>query len=310
MLRRNTRLRKEYLYKKALEDREAATFEKKRKLEEALEEGKAIPTELTKRGEDRKLRKKLDLTDDRTKEQRKAVDDEYAFVGTKDPRLLITTSRDPGTRLQQFAKELRHLFPGAQRVNRGSYVIADIMDLARRHEVTDVILVHEHRGVPDGIIVCHLPFGPTAYFGLSNIVLRHDLAEKPPQVSQAHPHLVFHGFSAKTGLRVMKILQSLFPPPKVLGERCCTFANCHDIVHFRHHTFKRPAGPGGDGHASKAKAVELTECGPRFAMRLFRIELGTIEMKDVKVEWVLRPYFNRQREALAEEELKDADELA
>ena len=33
-------------------------------------------------------------------------------------------------------------------------------------------MVHEHRGVPDGLIVCHLPFGPTAYFGLSNVVCR------------------------------------------------------------------------------------------------------------------------------------------
>jgi rRNA maturation protein Rpf1 len=31
-------------------------------------------------------------------------------------------------------------------------------------------MVHEHRGEPDGLIVCHLPFGPTAYFGLLNVV--------------------------------------------------------------------------------------------------------------------------------------------
>ena len=41
----------------------------------------------------------------------------------------------------------------------------DLMQLARSHEMTDVVIVHEHRGEPDGMVVCHLPFGPTAYFG-------------------------------------------------------------------------------------------------------------------------------------------------
>eukprot|EP00930_Biecheleria_cincta_P027146 TRINITY_DN19070_c0_g1_i2.p1 TRINITY_DN19070_c0_g1~~TRINITY_DN19070_c0_g1_i2.p1 ORF type:complete len:328 (+),score=64.83 TRINITY_DN19070_c0_g1_i2:87-1070(+) len=297
MLRRNARLRKEYLYKKALEDREATTFEKKRKLEKALADNKAIPTEL--RGEDKKLRKVLDLADDRTKEQKKAMDDEYAYLGVKDPKVLVTTSRDPSSRLNQFLKELRMLFPGAQRMNRGAYIVKDLMSLARNHEMTDVILIHEHRGEPDGMVVCHLPFGPTAYFGLSNVVLRHDLAEKPPTMSEANPHLVFHGFTAKMGLRVKTILQALFPPAKQAGDRVMTFANRHDTIAFRHHSFVRPKGPAGDGHKSKANEVTLTENGPRFTMRLFRVELGAIDMKDVEVEWVLRPFFNRQREAMA-----------
>lgn len=49
-------------------------------------------------------------------------------------------------------------------------MIAEIIETCRAHEFTDVILVHEHRGVPDGLIISHLPFGPTAYFGLLNVV--------------------------------------------------------------------------------------------------------------------------------------------
>ena len=29
------------------------------------------------------------------------------------------------------------------------------------------------------MIISHLPHGPTAYFGLSNVALRHDLPETP-----------------------------------------------------------------------------------------------------------------------------------
>jgi len=305
MLRRNARLRKEYLFKKAIEDKEASTFDKKRKLQEALDNNKAIPTEL--RGEDRKLRKTLDLADDRTKKQKSHVDDEYAYMGVKDPQVLVTTSRDPSTRLTQFLKELRLIFPGSQRMNRGAYVVKDLMELARTHEMTDVVIVHEHRGEPDGLVICHLPYGPTAYFGLSNVVTRHDLPEKPPKLSEANPHLVFHGFTAKTGRRVKTILQALFPPSKALNDRVMSFVNHRDVIHFRHHNFARPKGPGGEDHRSKASDVKLEECGPRFSMRLFRIELGAIDMKDVEVEWVLRPYFNRQRQALAAEEEDDED---
>jgi U3 small nucleolar ribonucleoprotein protein IMP4 len=32
------------------------------------------------------------------------IDDEYANAGIEDPKILITTSRDPSSRLTQFAK--------------------------------------------------------------------------------------------------------------------------------------------------------------------------------------------------------------
>jgi len=35
------------------------------------------------------------------------------------PQILITTSRDPSTRLVQFAKELKLVFPNSKRMNRG-----------------------------------------------------------------------------------------------------------------------------------------------------------------------------------------------
>lgn len=49
-------------------------------------------------------------------------------------------------------------------------MLSEIIETCRRHEYTDVVLVYEHRGVPNRLVVCHLPFGPTAYFGLYNVV--------------------------------------------------------------------------------------------------------------------------------------------
>ena len=43
------------------------------------------------------------------------IDDEYARAGMADPKILITTSRDPSSRLGQFAK-VRRLTPDARRL--------------------------------------------------------------------------------------------------------------------------------------------------------------------------------------------------
>jgi U3 small nucleolar ribonucleoprotein protein IMP4 len=46
MIRRNARLRREYLYRKNLEGKERATYERKKKIKECLANGTPIPTEL------------------------------------------------------------------------------------------------------------------------------------------------------------------------------------------------------------------------------------------------------------------------
>ncbi len=53
---------------------------------------------------------------------RSHVDDEYAHAEERDPKILVTTSRDPSTRLVQFAKEIKLVLPNAQRINRGGQV--------------------------------------------------------------------------------------------------------------------------------------------------------------------------------------------
>ena len=80
-------------------------------------EGKPLPTEL--RREEAKLRHDVELEDDNTAVPRTHIDDEYAHADERDPTILITTSRDPSTRLVAFAKELKLVFPNAQRINRG-----------------------------------------------------------------------------------------------------------------------------------------------------------------------------------------------
>ncbi|CAB4320381.1 unnamed protein product [Prunus armeniaca] len=283
MKRKNTRLMKEYLYRKSLEGKERLLYENKRKIREALQEGKPIPTEL--RNEEAELRREIDLEDENTAVPRTHIDDEYAKAAERDPKILITTSRNPSSPLVQFAKELKLVFPNAQQMNRGGQVISEIIETCRAHDFTDVVLVHENRGIPDGLFITHLPFGPTAFFELRNVVTRHDIKDKKAMgtMPQVYPHVILDNFTTKLGERTANILKHLFPVPKPETKRIITFANQSDYISFRHHTYEKHGGP---------KSIVLEEIGPRFEMRLFKIKLGTLDQTEAQDEWVFKPYMN------------------
>mmetsp|Transcript_816 Transcript_816/g.1308 ORF Transcript_816/g.1308 Transcript_816/m.1308 type:complete len:295 (-) Transcript_816:1461-2345(-) len=284
-LRRHVRLRKEYLYRKSLGGKEREDYEKKRAIKEALAEGKPIPTELRK---EEKLRKELEADDEFTLKPKTHIDDEYANAGVRDPKVCVTTSGDPSSRLKQFAKEVRLIFPNAQRVNRGGHKLSELVETCRSHDFTDMIILHEHRGEPDGMTVCHLPYGPTATFTLSNCVMRHDI-EDCGTMSEAYPHLIFNSFNSQLGDRAVNILKHLFPVPKPSTERVITFSNDKDFISFRHHTFNKV---GGEKNATKKEHIELSEVGPRFEMQLYEIKLGTPDDKNAEVEWIRHTYTN------------------
>lgn len=300
MIRRNARLRKEYLYRKGLEGKERTAYEHKRKVRQALEEGKPLPTEL--RREEAKLRHDVELEDDNTAVPRTHIDDEYAHAGERDPKILITTSRDPSTRLVAFAKEMKLVFPNAQRINRGGMVVSELVESARNNDYTDVVMIHEHRGEPDGLVVCHLPYGPSAYFGIFNPVLRHDIGNKNKvgTVSEAYPHLVLNNFSTKLGERVQNILKYLFPTAKDDSKRVMTFANKNDFISFRHHVYEQPKG---------VKSITLTECGPRFELKLYQIKLGTIDQPHAENEWVVRAYTRSAKKSKLADATADDDQM-
>jgi U3 small nucleolar ribonucleoprotein protein IMP4 len=56
------------------------------------------------------------------------IDDEYKNAGMFDPKIAVTTSRDPSSRLKQFAQEIRLIFPNAIRLNRGAHTIENVRE--------------------------------------------------------------------------------------------------------------------------------------------------------------------------------------
>ncbi len=126
------------------------------------------------------------------------------------------------------------------------------------------------------MIVSHFPHGPTFFFTLSNVSLRHDIASYGEStVSEQYPHLIFENFSSRLGYRVKDALKHLFPVPKDDAKRVMTFVNESDFISFRsvmldlsgqsrtnvvhssHHVFVK----------TSHKEVQLAEVGPRFEMK-------------------------------------------
>ncbi|CAK61324.1 unnamed protein product (macronuclear) [Paramecium tetraurelia] len=279
MLRKNVRLRKEYLMRIEDEKRAKQKYDNKMRLLNAEIERKNVPTDLYR--DEENLRKEMNAQDDNTIVPRTHLDDEYAMSFYREPQIVLTTSRSPSQRLVTLMKEMGLIFPNCTRVNRGAQVVKDLVIHCQQKNYSDLIIVHEHRGEPDGLIISHMPLGPTIYFGVKNAVLRHDLDVKADPLSEQYPHLIFDNFSTKLGERVTTILKHLFPVPKIDSKRVLTFHNENGVIQFRHHTYQK-----------SFNQVDLNEQGPRFELKPYKITLGTIGQKEAIVEWQLRTFIN------------------
>ncbi|THD22689.1 U3 small nucleolar ribonucleoprotein IMP4 [Fasciola gigantica] len=284
MLKRQARIRREFIYRRSIEARDSESERKKQLLRVSLKEGKRLPKELKE--DALALNEELDWSDEGGEGVANAEDDEYYWAGTEDPRVVITTSRSPSSRLKEFTKELRFLIPNATKINRGNYQNKDLIDACLSKQITDLVIVNETRGVPDTLTVSHLPFGPTAVFTLYNVKARHELEEvgrgTGAKMPQAYPHHIVHGLNTKLGQRVRSILVNLFPVPKDDTRRVITWFEDDDVICFRHHTFKYVE-----------KELQIKEHGPSFDMRLYKIWRGPMhEEAAADVEWVYKPYMS------------------
>ena len=64
---------------------------------------KSIPTEMRDEARELEHEMEMELNPDAA-DGTQDVDDEFGNVGSREPKVCITTSRDPSSRLKQFAK--------------------------------------------------------------------------------------------------------------------------------------------------------------------------------------------------------------
>lgn len=83
------------------------------------------------------------------------------------------------------------------------------------------------------------------------------------------PELILNNFDSKVGVRVGRLLASLFPQnPEFKGRRIVTFHNQRDFIFFRHHRYIFTEGYQG---------VNIQEIGPRFTLQVKKMYSGEDE---------------------------------
>ncbi|NXN12516.1 IMP4 protein, partial [Indicator maculatus] len=275
-LRRQARQRREYLHCRAQEEQLRRQEEKKQKLRQALDENRLLPTEL--RREALVLQKELEL-DTPGLDGTVSQDDEYRWAGLDPPKVMVTTSREPSSRLRVFAKELCLLLPGARRMNRGRAELGALVGACQAAGVSDLLVVHETRGRP-GEPLCPLCPHVPVFLSMSMAPVSPPVPHVPCDLSCSHLRGQRRLSCCLCPAQIGTILKHLFPVPRSDSHRVVTFANQDDVILVRNHVYKR-----------QGRTVELEEVGPRFQLRPYLIHLGTLEQGDAAdVEWRWHPY--------------------
>ncbi|KAH8282794.1 hypothetical protein KR054_009886 [Drosophila jambulina] len=201
------------------------------------------------------------------------------FERSYEPKVLITFADNPVTKTRKFGLELSRIFPNALVKIRNKSSVKKICKSAEREEFTDVVIVNEDRRKPNGLLVIHLPNGPTAHFKLSNVKLTSDIKRDHKEITKHRPEVILTNFTTRLGLTVGRMLGALFHhDPEFRGRRAVTFHNQRDYIFFRHHRYE---------FTKEGKRVKLRELGPRFTLKLRSLQEGTFDSKTGDYAWII-----------------------
>jgi len=243
---------------------------KKQKMREELGDD-AVPTETPKTIEMLKDKDETQVDLENDEEiQEEMKNDEYSSYFNKEyePQILLTTSIKHTGAIFKFMRELKETLPNSYFYYRKKAPLKGIIEVAKEKGFTDVIVVNERLRKPYSMIISHLPDGPTCEFKIFDVIY-HDQMSGCAKSNNHSPELIFKNFNSKTGFRLSRILNGLFPhTPDMEGRQVVTFHNQRDYIFFRHHRFIF------DDDYTK---VNLQEIGPRFVLRLLSIQKGTFD---------------------------------
>jgi ribosome production factor 1 len=218
-----------------------------------------------------------------------------------EPKVLITTSIN--SVLHDEAEMLTELFPNSKYVRRSAhahaykYSVREISKYAAARDYTHVVVLNQalHKKIPSGIDIVFLPIGPMFHFSISNFVPGKKLPGHGNATSH-FPELILNGFRTPLGVVAAHLFKSLFPPrPEIEGRQVVTLHNQRDYIFFRRHRYvfrdKRATEKviqDVDGKPMKgAEEIRagLQELGPRFTMKLRRVDKGIQRASGQDWEW-------------------------
>ncbi|KAE9971780.1 hypothetical protein EG328_006221 [Venturia inaequalis] len=215
------------------------------------------------------------------------------------PKVLITTSIN--STLHKEAEMLEELFPNSAYVRRSShrwghkFSIREIAKFASNRNFTTMVVLMEDQKRPAGLDIIHLPEGPHLHYSLTNWI---DGKRLPGhgKAMDFYPEIILNNFTTALGLVTGKMFQHLFPiKPELQGRQVVTLHNQRDFIFFRRHRYafrekraREQAVLGPDG--KPIEGVEdikagLQELGPRFTLKLRRVDKGIQRASGQEWEW-------------------------
>ncbi|XP_013783315.1 ribosome production factor 1-like [Limulus polyphemus] len=206
--------------------------------------------------------------------------DEMAAYFNKDyvPKVLVTSSDNPHTRTIRFCRELKQTIPNAEFRWRNRASVKKMVKGAIERGFSDIVLINEDRRHPNGMLLVHLPDGPTAHFKISNTKLCREVKHHATW-SEHRPEVILNNFNTRLGHTVARMLASIFHyEPQFRGRRVVTFHNQRDYIFFRHHRYE----------FKNEKRAAIQEIGPKFTLKLRSLQKGTFDSKFGEYEWVLK----------------------
>merc|ERR1719219_2127900 len=273
---KNKDRRRENLLRLKATERKIKIEAKKRKkaMEKALGD-KAPPKQVPKTIKNRREKDETMISAaDEEVEALEALDEMSGFFRREAPPKILVTSADHGShRTIKFARDLADVIPNAKYYYRKGLPLKKIIKQCEANEYTELIVINEDRRVPNGLVLCHLPEGPTAHFKLTSSKLSKEMKKKCKICKkfdkEVKPEVILNNFNTMLGHRVGRMLASIFHyDPDFEGRRVVTFHNQRDYVFFRHHLY---------GFSEDGKKVGLREIGPRFTLKLRSLQKGTFD---------------------------------
>ena len=99
-------------------------------------------------------------------------------------------------------------------LNRKGLPLKKIIKQCETHGYTELVVINEDRRIPDGLILCHLPDGPTAHFKLTSSKLSKEMTKMKRICKKfdkdIKPEVILNNFNTMLGHRVGRMLASIF----------------------------------------------------------------------------------------------------
>jgi len=250
------------------------------KVKAVLELGEEVPKAIPKTQENTRVADETMVDKEDPEVIGDEKDDEFSCYhnGEKKPKIMITTRPQCSRKLFAFIGDLMQLIPNAFFYPRGEKLVTDMAAAASSKDFTHLIVLSEKNKVCNGMLITHLPYGPTAFYKVSNFQPGSSLKGHGRPTSHT-PELIMNNFGTRLGRRTGRFLGSIFPKePELEGRQVVTFHNQRDFIFVRHHRYIYK-------QENEKMRARLQELGPRFTMKMKWLQEGTFNTQFGEYEW-------------------------